>query len=133
MIDLGPGIAVLRAEIDAFYAGFGNPPALRDAFDAAVLLVPLAPGSRIMTSSYGGVDWICTFTRVEEYAHWLSERGELDPQREYPYRTVSGSRLSEYAAGCAEPTGVTVDITGAAPMAFPPNVTDEQISQEQGV
>ncbi|MFC9998168.1 hypothetical protein [Nocardia sp. NPDC127526] len=132
MIDLGPSVAVLRAEIESFYAGFGSPAALRAAFREAVLLVPLAEGSRISTSKYGGVDWICAFTSAEEYAGWLSRRDELDAMGEYPYQALSGWRLADFAAACVNPTGVTVDIAGSAPMAFPPNVSEEQaaIAQE---
>ncbi|NNH75286.1 hypothetical protein HLB23_36465 [Nocardia uniformis] len=117
-------MGTLRAEIDAFYTGFGDPTALEAAFRAAVLLVPLAEGNRIRISEFGGVEWICAFTGVEPYARWLSRRGELDTADEYPYHTLSGWRLADYAAGCVKPTGVTVDITGPAPMAFPPTVTE---------
>ncbi|GAB4584364.1 hypothetical protein [Nocardia sp. IFM 10818] len=134
MIDLGPSAAVLRAEIESFYAGFGNPAALREAFREAVLLVPLAEGARITTSKYRGVDWICAFTSAGEYAGWLSRREELDAAGAYPYRTLKGWRLADFAAGCVNPTGVAVDIAGRAPMAFPPNVSEERaaIAQEQG-
>lgn len=125
MIDLGAGVVALRSEIDAFYAGFGSPTALREAFRAAVLLVPVVDGDRISTAAFGGVDWICAFTGVEEYAQWVSARGELDPAGEYPYHTLSGWRLADYADKCAKPTGVAVDIKGSAPMAFPPTVIDD--------
>lgn len=134
MIDLGPSVAVLRDEIDAFYAGFGNPTALQDAFRSAVLLIPLVEGSRITTSTYKGVAWICAFTGAEAYSRWLSARGELDAAGEYRYQTMSGWRLADYAAACTKPTGVTVDIIGPAPMAFPPKVTEDQgaIPQAEG-
>ncbi|WP_245722007.1 hypothetical protein [Nocardia crassostreae] len=134
MIDLGPGVAVLRTEIESFYAGFGNPVALREAFREAVLLVPLAEGERLSTSKYRGVEWVCAFTSVAEYAGWLSRREELDADREYPFQTISGWRLADFAAACVNPTGVAVDITGSAPMAFPPNLTEQQaaIVREQG-
>ncbi|MBF6240220.1 hypothetical protein IU474_24560 [Nocardia otitidiscaviarum] len=124
MVDLDAGVAVLHAEIDAFYAGFGDPAALEESFRAAVLLVPVAEGSRVRTSEFGGVEWICAFTSAEQYARWLSRRGELDPAGEYPYHAFSGWRLADYVAGCVKPTGVTVDIAGPSPMAFPPTVTE---------
>ncbi|MFX0578757.1 hypothetical protein [Nocardia nepalensis] len=114
----------LRSEIAAFYAGFGQPEVLREAFRQASLLVPLIDEDRLYTSRLGGVDWICAFTSVEEYAHYMAARG-VDPDQEYRYQRLFGWRLAEYADTRSEPTGVTVDITGSAPMAFPPEVTEE--------
>lgn len=124
-IDLGPSVEVFRAEIDAFYAGFGSPTALERAFRDAVLLVPLTAETRVPTYTVGGVQWVCAFTSAEEYALWLSARDELGAADEYPYQALSGWRLADYAVSCANPTGVSVDIAGSAPMAFPPTVTEQ--------
>ncbi|WP_067818173.1 hypothetical protein [Nocardia inohanensis] len=135
MVELGPGTDALRSEIDAFYAGFGYATALRQAFRGAVLLVPINADRQFSVSKFGGVAWICAFTGLEPYARWLSARDELRPGDNHPYQTLSGWRLADYAAGCAEPTGVAVDITGATPMAFPPILNEDQIEelQKQGV
>ncbi|WP_327097059.1 SseB family protein [Nocardia vinacea] len=118
----------LRSEIAAFYAGFGQPEVLREAFLQASLLVPLIDEDRVYTSRLGGVDWVCAFTSVEEYARYMAARG-VDPDQEYRYQTLFGWRLVEYAATRSEPTGVAVDITGSAPMAFPPEVTGEPVGE----
>ncbi|WP_406272432.1 SseB family protein [Nocardia sp. NBC_00881] len=114
----------LRAEIAAFYAGFGQPEVLQAAFRQAALLVPLVDDDRLYVSRVGGVDWICAFTGVEEYAQYMAARGVAGDQQ-YRYHSLLGSRLAQYAAGRSEPTGVAVDITGSAPMAFPPQVSDD--------
>ncbi|MGX1808583.1 hypothetical protein ACWIGI_22920 [Nocardia sp. NPDC055321] len=124
MVEQNAGILALRTEIDAFYQGFGDPTALQKAYRAAVLVVPLAAGDRIRISTYAGMEWICAFTGVEEYGRWLSRRDELQPDIDYPYHTLSGWRLADYAAGSPKPTGVTVDIAGSAPMVFPPTVAE---------
>ncbi|WP_433757989.1 hypothetical protein [Nocardia sp. CA-135398] len=118
------GVGALRAEIAAFYAGFGQPEVLAAAFRQAGLLVPLIDDDRLCTSRLGGVDWICAFTSVEEYARYMAARGVVGDQ-EYRYQSLLGWRLVEYAAGRSEPTGVAVDITGSAPIAFPPQVSDD--------
>ncbi|WP_280356554.1 SseB family protein [Nocardia otitidiscaviarum] len=124
MIDLGPATPAFRAEVAAFYAGFGNPTALRHTFHDAVLLVPLTPDHRITTSTYGGVDWICAFTDAEEYARWLAARDALTPEHPYPYQTLTGAHLTDFAATRRTPTGIAVDIQGTSPMAFPPTVRE---------
>ncbi|MEV4237124.1 SseB family protein [Nocardia sp. NPDC049737] len=126
MSDIDPS-AVLRSEIAAYYAGFGQPEMLRAAFEQALLVVPLIEQDRVFTSQVGGVDWICAFTSVEEYARYMSARG-VDPDQQYRYHTLLGSRLAEYAASRAEPTGVAVDMAGTAPMAFPPNVSETSLA-----
>lgn len=118
--------AALRAEIAAFYAGFGQPEVLAAAFGQAGLLVPLVDDDRLYTARLGGVDWICAFTSVEEYARYMAARGVAGDQ-EYRYQSLLGWRLVEYASGRSEPTGVAVDITGSAPMAFPPQVSEDSV------
>ncbi len=120
----GGDSGALRAEIAAFYAGFGQPELLQAAFRDAALLVPLIDDDRVCTSRLGGVEWICAFTSIEEYARYMAARGVVGDQ-EYRYQSLLGWRLAEYAAGRAEPTGVAVDITGSAPIAFPPDVTED--------
>ncbi|WP_433678019.1 hypothetical protein [Nocardia sp. CA-119907] len=114
----------LRAEIAAFYAGFGQPEVLAAAFGGAAFLVPLLDDDRLCTSRLGGIDWICAFTSVEEYARYMVARGVVG-DHEYRYQSLLGWRLAEYAAGRSEPTGVAVDMTGSAPFAFPPKVTED--------
>ncbi|WP_433712886.1 hypothetical protein ACQP2U_00755 [Nocardia sp. CA-084685] len=118
--------AALRAEIAAFYAGFGQPEVLAAAFGQAGLLVPLVDDDRLYTARLGGVDWICAFTSVKEYARYMAARGVAGDQ-EYRYQSLLGWRLVEYASGRSEPTGVAVDITGSAPMAFPPQVSEDSV------
>ncbi|MBF6133008.1 hypothetical protein IU501_08325 [Nocardia otitidiscaviarum] len=124
MIDLGPTTPAFRAEVAAFYAGFGNPTALRHTFHDAVLLVPLTPDHRITTSTYGGIDWICAFTDAEEYARWLAARDALTPEHPYLYQTLTGAHLTDFAATRRTPTGIAVDTQGTSPMAFPPTVRE---------
>ncbi|MFC4128665.1 hypothetical protein [Nocardia rhizosphaerae] len=114
--------ARLRAEIDAFYAGFGAPGALMAAFESSALLVPLiGPEDRIFTLSSGGVAWVCAFTGVGEYAQFMSARG-VDAGQEYRFHTFLGRRLRAFAQDQRDPTGVAVDMLGSHPMAFPPEV-----------
>ncbi|GAA5079408.1 MULTISPECIES: SseB family protein [Nocardia] len=125
----GDGRAALRSEIAAFYAGFGQPDALLAAFREAALLVPVTDDERVYVSQFGGIDWLCAFTSIEEYARYMMARGYLadggiDADREYRYHSLSGWRLLAYAETRDQPTGVTVDVVGSAPMAFPPDVTE---------
>lgn len=115
----------LRAEIAAFYAGFGAPSELSAAFESSALLVPLTgPDDRIYTLESGGVDWLCAFTGVAEYAQFMKVRGIVAGQ-EYRFHTFLGRRLREFAAAQPDPTGVAVDMLSSAPLAFPPTATDE--------
>jgi hypothetical protein len=118
----GNGIAALRAEISAFYAGFGDPGALRAAFRNAALLVPTTGDGRITGSEQDGVVWICAFTGPEEYARYLAARGTVGAEQEYPYHTLFGWRLTDHTALLDRPPGVAVDICGSAPMTFPPQL-----------
>ncbi|WP_460697305.1 SseB family protein [Nocardia thraciensis] len=131
MIDTEDGLAVLRAEIAAFYAGFGQPDALVAAFRDAALLVPLTDDDRISTCEVGGVWWIAAFTSEEEFARYLARRGAASGG-ELRYHTLCGWRLGEYAAECEDPTGVMIDAVGPAPMAFPPMI-DEDSAARVGV
>ncbi|MVU78265.1 hypothetical protein GPX89_13550 [Nocardia sp. ET3-3] len=117
-------MAVLRSEIAAFYAGFGQPDLLRRAYDDAVLVIPLAEGDDVYTSRVLGIDWICAFTSIEEYARYMVARGVLEDQ-EYRYQRLLGARLTAWAAARPEPTGVSVDCVGTQPVAFPPELADE--------
>ncbi|GAA5067832.1 hypothetical protein [Nocardia callitridis] len=119
----------LREEIAAFYAGFGQPDALRTAFHEAPLLVPLTDDDRVSLSNVGGIDWLCAFTGIEEYAKYMTARGYLlaggiQADREYRYHSLLGSQLVAYAQSRAEPTGISIDAVSSAPMAFPPDVSD---------
>ncbi|MFI6217711.1 SseB family protein [Nocardia brasiliensis] len=123
------GRGILRGEIAAFYAGFGQAEALQAAFRQAALFVPVTDDERVCTSQVGGVDWLCAFTSIEEYARYMTARGYLaeegiEADREYRYHTLAGWRLLDYAESCKQPTGIAVDIVGSAPMAFPPEVTE---------
>ncbi|MFE3543032.1 hypothetical protein ACFXK0_08680 [Nocardia sp. NPDC059177] len=120
--------ARLRSEIAAFYAGFGVPSELTAAFESSALLVPLTgPQDRVFTLESGGVAWLCAFTGVEEYARFMTARGVVADES-YRFHTFLGRRLREFAAGQPEPTGVAVDMLGAAPMAFPPAISEEPSS-----
>ncbi|WP_194824801.1 hypothetical protein [Nocardia sp. XZ_19_231] len=124
----GDGRDRLRAEIADFYAGFGQPAALLAAFRQAALLVPLTADDRVFFSPLGGVDWLCTFTSIEEYARFMVARGHLqdggvDLAREYRHHWLFGWRLQDYVEARDEPAGITIDIVGSAPMAFPPDVS----------
>ncbi|WP_327116947.1 hypothetical protein OHB12_06140 [Nocardia sp. NBC_01730] len=112
--------ALLRSEIAAFYAGFGQPEALRAAFSDAVVVVALTGDDRLLVSEFGRVDWLLAFTSVDEFAHYMTARG-VAPGSEYRYHTLLGRRIvDEFTARCARPTGVAIDIAGVAPIAFPP-------------
>ncbi|MGF0318535.1 hypothetical protein [Nocardia fluminea] len=117
--------ARLRSEIAAFYAGFGVSSELSAAFESSALLVPLVgPEDRVFTLESGGLAWLCAFTGVEEYARFMSARGVVADQS-YRFHTFLGQRLREFAAAQPDPTGVAVDMLGAAPMAFPPHLDEE--------
>ncbi|MGW3545293.1 hypothetical protein ACWDNI_32770 [Nocardia niigatensis] len=126
LTEVGDGLAVLRSEIAAFYAGFGQPDLLRRAYDDAVLLVPLIDDDKVYTSRVRGIDWICAFTSVEEYARYMVAREVLEDQS-YRYQRVLGARLIAWATARPEPTGVSIDCVGAQPAAFPPELPDEVI------
>lgn len=115
--------SALRAEIAAFYSGFGQPELLMSAFAEAVLLIQITHDDRTLVSQFEGVGWICAFTSVEEFARFQARRAVV-PDREYRYHTVRGRRLAAHAASRPDPTGVLVDAAGAAPIAFPPQVGD---------
>ncbi|MEV6769835.1 hypothetical protein AB0N05_14525 [Nocardia sp. NPDC051030] len=125
------GRAGLRSEIGAFYAGFGQPELLRRAFEDAALVVGLVGEDRIPMFRVRGIDWICAFTSVEEYARYMVARGEVAAENEYRYQVLLGSRLIDYAVSRSESTGVSVDCVGAQPFAFPPVVADR--ADELGV
>ena len=126
MIELGDGLAVLRSEIAAFYAGFGHSDFLRRAYDDAVLLVPLIGDNEVYSSRVRGIDWICVFTSVEEYARYMVARGVLEDET-YRYQWAVGARLTAWAAERPEPAGVSIDCVGAQPVAFPPELSDEVV------
>ncbi|QLY30102.1 hypothetical protein [Nocardia huaxiensis] len=125
----GDGLAELRSEIAAFYAGFGQPRVLRQAFEGATLLVPLTSDDRVWTSQVGGVHWICAFTSVEEYARYMVARGVKSAET-YRYHGLLGSHLASWAQACPEPTGVSIDCLGSAPMAFPPELPEAVLAEE---
>ncbi|WP_024805796.1 hypothetical protein [Nocardia sp. BMG51109] len=116
--------SALRSEVQAFYAGFGQPGLLVAALREAVLLVPVTEDDRVCTYTVGGVRWIAGFTGVGELAGWLARRG-VGPEGEYRYHRLWGWRLTGYAAALPEPAGVMVDAGGAAPVAFPPGVGED--------
>ncbi|KAF0848799.1 SseB family protein [Nocardia caishijiensis] len=117
--------ARLRSEIAAFYAGFGVQNELTAAFDESTLLVPLSgPEDRVYTLESGGVAWLCAFTGVREYAQFMHARRVVADQ-EYRFHTFLGRRLREFAERQQQPVGVAVDMSGTAPMVFPPAVSEE--------
>lgn len=123
------GLAALRDEIRSYYAGFGQPVLLRTALREAALLVPVTDDDRVFLLRSGGLRWLCAFTTVEEYARYTMARetmtaGGVVADRQYRYHTFRGARLVAYAERQEDPTGITVDIAGRAPMAFPPNVME---------
>ncbi|MFD3592914.1 hypothetical protein ACFWU5_09310 [Nocardia sp. NPDC058640] len=125
MFEVDVDSARLKSEIAAFYAGFGVPGELLSAFESSALLVPLTgPEDRVFTVQTGGLAWLCAFTGVQEYAQFMTARGVVADQT-YRFHTFLGRRLREYAADLPEPTGVAVDMLGAAPMTFPPEVSEE--------
>ncbi|MEV6060852.1 hypothetical protein AB0L62_12700 [Nocardia asteroides] len=115
----------LRAEISAFYSGFGVPSELLAAFESSALLVPLTgPDDRVFTLESGGIAWLCAFTGLAEYAQFMTARGVVADQQ-YRFHTFLGRRLREFAADQPEPTGVAVDMLSAQPMTFPPEVAED--------
>ncbi|WP_228542570.1 hypothetical protein [Nocardia sp. XZ_19_369] len=96
---------------------------MRETFEQAVLLVALTEDGRLCVSELGGVDWVCALTSVEEFARYMTARG-VQPEREYRFHTILGRQIvDDFTAQCVRPTGVAVDIGGAAPMAFPPELS----------
>ncbi|MFC8527210.1 hypothetical protein [Nocardia sp. NPDC057227] len=124
MTESGDGRSALRDEIAAFYRGFGQPGALLAAFRSAALLVPITADGRLSTTRYGGVEWVCGFTGEHDFARYVLARG-LGVDGNHRYHTVFGADLADWAERRAgAPTGVLVDIAGAAPMAFPPEIAE---------
>ncbi|MFD4432826.1 hypothetical protein [Nocardia sp. NPDC058497] len=123
--------ARLRGEVAAFYAGFGHPGQLESALRVSTLLVPLIDDDRVFTLAYGGLQWLCGFTGVAEYARFMTARGVV-AGREYRFHTFLGSRLVDFAAEQSEPTGIAVDMLGAAPMAFGPDLSADVSMFGQG-
>lgn len=112
------GCSALLAEIEAFYQGFGQPKALTDALRSSVLLMPVTDDDRVLTSAFGGLDWVCAFTSESEYARYLAARGDSEGRA---FRTLFGSRIVDDVIPALEnPTGIAVDIAGPSPLAFPP-------------
>ncbi|MFJ9370948.1 hypothetical protein ACIRRA_41960 [Nocardia sp. NPDC101769] len=124
-------MAVLRSEVAAFYAGFGQPELMRRAFEQAVVLVPVAEGDRVPTFRVGEIDWICAFTAREEFARFMAARGDVTPDGEYRFQSLLGSRLREYAAARPEPTGISIDCVGVAPIAFAPEIVETNVAEGQ--
>ncbi|MGV9865009.1 hypothetical protein [Rhodococcus koreensis] len=62
--------------MDAFRQGFGQPAKLTDALRSALLLIPLTDSDRLLTSTFGGRNWVCAFTSEQEYARYALARGE---------------------------------------------------------
>ncbi|MFC4128647.1 SseB family protein [Nocardia rhizosphaerae] len=124
----GDGRDRLHDEIAAYYAGFGQPAALLDAFRHAAVLVPLTAEDRVVVLPHGGIDWLCVFTSIAEYARFAAMRDLLDDDpdrdREHRYHWIFGRRLREYLDTRTEPAGIAIDIVGTAPMAFPPDLTE---------
>ena len=113
--------SALLTEMDAFRQGFGQPAQLTDALRSALLLIPLTDSDRMPTSTFGGVNWVCAFTSEQEYARYVLARGEQGETCRF--HTVFGWRLLDFLVPTVPgPTGVVIDVAGAAPMAFPPAV-----------
>ncbi|WP_257226092.1 hypothetical protein [Rhodococcus opacus] len=68
--------SALLAEMDAFRQGFGQPALLTGALRSALLLIPLTNDDRLLTSTFGGLNWVCAFTSKQEYARYLLARDE---------------------------------------------------------
>ncbi|QKT11308.1 SseB family protein [Rhodococcus sp. W8901] len=114
------GCTDLIAEIDAFYQGFGQPNALFDAFRRAPLLVPLTAENRVWSSEIRDLGWVPAFTSEREFARHALTRGERIEAR---YHTLFGWRIVEQVLPSFDrQTGVVVDVAGARPMAFPPDL-----------
>ncbi|MBA8960991.1 hypothetical protein JOJ86_000869 [Rhodococcus percolatus] len=115
--------SALLAEMDAFRQGFGQPALLTDALRSALLLIPLTGDDRLLTSTFGGLNWVCAFTSKQEYARYLLARDEQGgPCR---FHTVFGWRLLDILVPSVPgPTGIVIDVAGATPMAFPPAVEE---------
>ncbi|WP_067651601.1 hypothetical protein [Nocardia harenae] len=124
MAESGGGCTALRAEIASFYSGFGEANSLMSAFRSAALLIPITADDQLVTSRFGGIDWVCAFTSEHEYARYVLSRG-YDDATTYRYHTLLGGRVADwFDSRAAHPTGVVVDIAGTAPMAFPPEIQE---------
>jgi SseB protein N-terminal domain len=114
----------LFEESAATYAGYGNPPSLLQAARESLLWLPVDEEAQPLCVDAGGVAWVCAFTSERELAEFGIQRGEAD--QEWSYLTMRGSRLfDEVIAACPVPTGVAVNVAGAQPMMFPPEMDDE--------
>lgn len=117
---------LLVSEIAAFYAGFGQSAELFAALRSSTVVVPLIDEDQILHLHLGGLEWVCAFTGIPEWAQFTAARG-VDSDREYRFHTMRGGRLWDYAAARERPTGVAVDVLGSAPMMFPPTVADDTV------
>ncbi|GCE39964.1 hypothetical protein Rhow_003607 [Rhodococcus wratislaviensis] len=109
--------------MDAFRQGFGQPAQLTDALRSALLLIPLTDSDRMLTSTFGGLNWVCAFTSEQEYARYVLAREEQGGTCRF--HTVFGWRLLDVLVPTVPgPTGVVIDVAGATPMAFPPAVDE---------
>ncbi|MGS2590776.1 hypothetical protein [Streptomyces hebeiensis] len=88
-------------------------------FRSTAVLVPLDAEGGLWTAPLGGLDWICAFTDEAALARFAEARGETE--RQWPYRTVLGSRLfDEVVPALAFPCGVALNAAGPDGATFPP-------------
>jgi hypothetical protein len=107
----------LLVEIGAVRTGCGDPVALRSAWDAALLLVPVDAERSLVSLRGEGVVWVPVFTSTRELAGFGVLRGEGD--REWEYLTIRGSRLLTVLDQTCPAAGLAVDPAGDAPMVLP--------------
>lgn len=114
----------LLEEIDATYAGYGNPSSLVEAARTALLWVLIDGENQPLCADSGGLPWLYAFTSEQQLAQFGVQRDEGD--REWPFLTMPGWRLfDDVILACPGPTGVAINVAGAQPMMFPPVLADD--------
>lgn len=119
----------MRVEIARVRSGTGDGQSLMPTFRDAVVLLPQTADGPVAAGDYGGLRWLYAFTTETELASWVVARGG-DATADQAYVTVRGSRvLDALLPAVGVPTGIAIDVAGAAPMLLPPVrgvVADEQ-------
>lgn len=122
-------------EIAAVHGGYGNGPALLEAFRRSVVLVPRHRDGGVPSLDHGGVRWLLAFTGEGELAAFAAARSE-DTERSVDCLTVRGERLLDAVVpALGVPAGVAVDIAGKRPMFLPPlsGIVPEEAALDRAV
>ncbi|MEV7467010.1 hypothetical protein AB0O20_10960 [Streptomyces kronopolitis] len=141
--------AELRAQMDAFVRGEGDPQALVEAAQEAELLLPLLGEGAVWSGEIEDIRWLFAFTSTREMHAFLQQKWEAARPGELPaelarharYLCVSGEELLHELLPALVgrdrvPMGVVVDVTSELRAFLPPVsgiVPDEIALDKQSV